>query len=544
MNPLIAFFAFILGFILCYFLSRKQSTKADTDSLRLDAERHAYQAEVLRELGERIGYSLDANKIVEIITGSLGRLLDYHTVSSMTRQEERLVFTCNIREPVNHSFIADVQKKMLAAFSTMIERDLDPKDVDETITGAILDESISTPLRSYFNIPLIISGQVAGLINVSSPKAGLYSAEETAILYTITAQASTAVTKLTQVLESEQGKLNALVTSLADGIVMVDERWNLFVVNTAAKRLLSLPEDKPTMLDVLDSLSGKIDLRTKIEEAKKQDKTLETADVSIQSRAYTPHALNLQIFTSPVKDRDGKPLGAVVAFHDVTREKTIEKLREEFTAMMIHDLRSPLNNIRSTAESLLRDTTLEQVKKPIQVMHNQTIDMLTLVNDLLDVARLESGKFTISKESTNVEALLHEVVERFSAQLKEKNLSVVWEISGDLTVPLDAFRIRQVVANLLSNAIKFSDNGSIKITASSTDQQLTISVSDSGLGIGKDELTLLFSKFQTLGREYTKHESTGLGLVIAKGIVEAHGGKIWAESEVGSGSTFSFTIPV
>lgn len=546
MELLLILLAFVLGAVLTfYYLRLIKPPLPEPINYKQELEQRAYQAEILRELSERIGYSLDVAKIIEIITGSLGKLLDYHTVSYLIQTKDRLVFKCNIRESVNHAFIADVRGKMLAAFSAMLNRELDPNDVDESLTGAILDESLKAVVNSYFNIPLIINSEVVGLITVASPKPNLYTEQQTAILYTITAQASTAVTKLAQVLESEKGKLNALVTSLTDGIVMVDPSWNLLVINPRTRALLALPEGPITMLDVLSKLSGKIDLRTKIEEAIKNDTTVMVPDVAADTPSTNP--LRLQIFLSPVKDKDGEPLGAVIVFHNITQEKAVEKMREEFTAMMIHDLRSPLNNIRGVSDGLLRDARTSQAKEiseAITTIRNQVTDMLTLVNDLLDVAKLESGKFTISKESTDLGSLVKEIVSRYGAQAMEKKLQINSDLQGDLKdISLDGFRIRQVLTNLLTNAIKFTDTGGIIIRVVKSDKEVTVSVIDTGIGIPKDDLGLLFTKFQQLRQSSARHEGTGLGLVIARGIVEAHGGKIWAESEVGAGTTFTFTLP-
>ena len=275
------------------------------------------------------------------------------------------------------------------------------------------------------------------------------------------------------------------------------------------------------------------------------DTTTSIPDVALDSSTALPHPPRLQILASPVKDKDGESLGAVVVFHDITQEKTLEKLREEFTAMMIHDLRSPLNNIRSLSEGLLRNDALgPEMKDALTMVRNQVTDMLSLVNDLLDVAKLESGKFTITKEPTDLGSLVEEIVERHTSLAQERHLTIHADVAPDTTkIPIDGFRIRQVLTNLVSNALKFTDTGGVTIKVVRGDKDVTISVADSGIGIPKEQLELLFTKFQQLKGGLTRHDGTGLGLVIAKGIVEAHGGKIWVESEIGSGTTLAFTLP-
>lgn len=505
-----------------------------------ETEVRAYQAEVLRELGERIGYSLDVAKIIEIITGSMGRLLEYHTISYMIKSGSEIIFKCQLRDSVNRTFVEDIETKMLAAFSAMIGTQIARQNIDESITGVIFDEAVRDPVRSFFNLPLMISGEIVGLITVASPKSGLYNEEETAILYTITAQASTAVTKLSQVLESEKGKLNSLVASLNDGVIMVDPFWNLLVVNRKARETLKLPQEKVNMLDVLDSLSGKVDLRTKIEEAVTKNMVVGVSEVTIGSEI-------LQIFATPVKGKDNEALGAVVVFHDITQEKALEHLREQFTAMMVHELRSPLTNINAATNQILRDYSQlgkDQLQQSISVIHSEAEDMIDLVGDLLDVAKIEAGKFTVVKTPTDLNKLINEIVERHQPRVVEKKLVLEHFTDGDLSKTIiDDFRIRQVLTNLISNAIKFTQVGKITITAKKLDNQIEISVADTGMGIPKDEQQDLFTKFHQLQDSAVKHEGTGLGLVIARGIIEAHGGKIWVESELGAGAKFSFTLP-
>lgn len=503
-----------------------------------EAEQRAYEAEVLRELEERIGYSLDLIKIIEIITGSIGRLLEYHTVSSMIKSDHRILFKCILRESVNRAFVMDIKDKMKRAFSEMMNRQLHDEEIDESITGTIFDERIKDPVRSYFNIPIVINSEIVGLITVASPKSGLYTEEETSILYTITLQASAAISKLSRMLESEKERLNALVESLTDGIIMIDPEWNLLVLNPRAKEYLSLTKENPTMLDVLDSVSGRIDLRTKIEEA--IEKQTIVLNLDIPFRSYS-----LQFIVIPVKGKSKKLLGSVIVLHDRTKTRQIEEIRNQFEAMMIHDLRAPLTSIRSAVENLDPKITEPDQHTKLSVIKTDTLDMLELVNDFLDVSKLEAGKFTVVKNPENLQVLLQQLVDQYKPLAEEKGLQMQLFIEGDLhNIPVDEFRMKQVVTNFLSNAIKYSAHGTITLSAVRQQNAVTVAVKDEGIGIAKDDIPLLFTKYYQVESSTEKRKGTGLGLVVAKGIVEAHGGSVRVESEVGVGSTFTFTIPL
>lgn len=531
-----------------YIVTRMQwifdSQQVDFENRKREAERKAYQAEIIREISERIGYSLDINKIIEIITGSLGKLLDYHTVSYLTQIEGKTIFKSRLRQSVNRQFVSEVKQKMLNAFSEMTATDLLSKTVDESITGMIFDESVKSQVNSYFNLPIVINKKIVGLINVSSPNKGYYNEEETAILYTIAAQASSAMTKLSQVLEREKGKLNSLVASLSDGIVMVDHNWKLLVLNPQARIMLNLPADKqPTTLEVFGTLAGQLDLRTKVEQALRQESVVVIPRVPVDGKMY-------KIAAIPVKDKKRALVGSVITLQDITEEIHLESLRNQFEAMTIHELRSPLTNIRGLTEGSLRDFShleMSQLKKPLQTINQQSKDMLTLVDDFLDVAKLESGKFTLTKSSVDLKKLINEVIDQYRPQINDKKLAIKFESNGELSqVKVDGFRIRQVLINLITNAIKFTQQGEILIATQNKQPEIEVSISDTGIGIPENQIDKIFNKFHQFPAPsiHKKPFGTGLGLVIAKGIIEAHGGKIGVTSQVDKGSKFTFTLPI
>lgn len=538
-----------------------------------EMQRRMYEVSILKELGERIGYSLNVQKIVDVITGSLRKLLPYSTVSYLLTtddEEGRLIFHCVLEESVNKKFVEDVKSRSLIALSELIGKQVKPEEIDESISGTITDESNSAGIQSFFNIPVVINGQAVGLLTIASTKTGLYKEDDMSILFTIMNQASTAVSKLENILNQEKGKLNSMVSSMADGVFMVDTRNRLLVINPTAKSMLGISKAQVSIFDVLDSVSSKMDLRTKIEECLKTDKLIVQDDLQLQNKV-------LRVLISPVKDAENQDLGAVVLFHDITQEKAIEKMRDDFTSMMVHELRSPLTGIRSIANLLREDKIKNEQKKYqefIELIVSNSASMLDLVNDLLDVAKLESGKFQILRKDTNLASLINTRVESFESLAKENQIEIAAKLAPDLPqqVSLDENKIGQVLNNLLSNAIKFSPKGKITISAFmlkanedilshvsslgmiwpgikndikfDTDQ-LIVAVTDTGIGIPEDQISRLFNKFTQLEQaQVSEKKGTGLGLVISKGIVEAHGGKIGLFSEQGKGTTFYFNIPM
>ncbi len=535
-----------------------------------EMQRRMYEVSILKELGERIGYSLNVQKIVDVVTSSLRKLLSYSTVSYLILGEEgRIIFHCIVEESINKKFITDVENRMVVALSALTGREIRLENVDESISGTITDENNKNSIKSFFNIPVVINEQPVGLLNVASTKEGLYKEEEMMLLYTIMHQASTAVSKLENILNQEKGKLNAMVESMADGVLMVDIRNRLLVINPVAKEMLSISKPQATILDVLDKLSSKMDLRTKIEESMRNDKLAVEEQLKLADKV-------LRVLISPVKDAQNEPLGAVVLFHDITKEKAIEKMRDDFTSMMVHELRSPLTGIRSIANLLKEDKIKNEQKKYqefIELIVSNSASMLDLVNDLLDVAKLESGKLQILRRETNIPDMVKMRVQSFSSLAAENQIELETKLDPALppSFMLDEGKMSQVLNNFLSNAIKFTQAG--KITTSAfvvrkgeslfkkvsememtwpgikdmifdTDQ-IIFAVTDTGLGIAEEQLSKLFNKFTQLEQGViSEKKGTGLGLVIAKGIIEAHGGKVEVFSEKEKGSTFFGHIPL
>lgn len=565
--------AIFSGVVLIIFWIEYRRVRARLFLREKQIKRRMYELSILRELGERIGYSLNVQKIVDIISGSLGKLLPYSTVAYMIASEEgRLVFHINLAEPISKKFIADVRSRMLKAYSALFGKTYADPDVDESVSGAITDAAKGENVQSFFNVPIEINRKPAGILTVAAARPNLYrTSEEVEILYTIVNQASEAVSKLQTVLEIEKGKLNAMVASMADGVLMVDTHNRVLVLNPITQQLLGIKTSNPSIFEVLDSVADKFDLRTKMEESARKDDIVIEDDVELGGRF-------LQILISPVKDKKNSPLGTVVLFHDVTHEKELEKMREDFTSMMVHELRSPLTGIRSIAELLKKDAVKNEKQKYeefIRLISSNSSSMLELVNDLLDVAKLESGKFEVFKKPADLRQVITQRAESFAASAAEAGIALEQKVLPEVpqTVSFDEIKIGQVLNNFLSNAIKFTPAGGrvavsafacpklqeivaaaqtknvfwqgLGRSAPCTADCIVVCVTDTGVGIAQDEIAKLFNKFQQLeSSARSEKKGTGLGLVIAKGIVQAHGGEAGVSSEEGRGSTFYFTLPL
>lgn len=541
----------VLGIVLVgyiYTSQRERKFLHQEASQSLTLQQRVYEAQVLREINDRIGYSLDTTKIVDIITSSLGSLLDYDTVAYMLLEDKgAAIFKCHVERTVNREFIEKVKEKMLLSFAAILDAEVKPEKLDESITGNILDENLKIKVESFFNLPVVISGKLVGMINVASSEKGRYGDQQASILYTITNQAATAVSKLQVILENEKGKLSAIIYSLTDGVAMVSTDNRLMVHNPAVKVLFGVAAEKQaTMYDIVDGLAGKVDIRTKIEQALAENKPQFIPEVYLKDKA-------LELTISPVKTIEGEKLGVSVLFHDITTEKSLERLRQEFTAMMVHELRAPLTAVRWSSESLIKNLAAGQgvdpakVKDTVVTIETASNNMLELVNDLLDVAKIEAGKFELNPQPYDIVEVVKSQAKVFTPQAEAKHLSLNVSAPDKYMLKFDRVRISQVLGNLISNAIKYTDSGQIEINVAidAAKSEAVVGVKDSGIGVSHEDLNLLFSKFKQLQSGDRSRKGTGLGLVVSKGIVDAHNGRIWAESAGENlGTTFYFSLPI
>lgn len=578
-----AVFAIIAGVAIAFWLfsyQRSRRLQAVLSERAEEASRRIYELAMLKELGERVGYSLNIQNIADIITGSLHQFIAYSAVSSMLLEPQGVVFKIHLERSVPRKFIDDVRDRMLGSLAALLDRPLQKQQVTETLSGAMLADDAGMEVRSFFNIPLTIGDRVAGVITVAHTEPGHFAEEEMTILYKITKQASLAVTRLQEVVETEQRKLASMVESMTEGVVMTDKDYRIVAMNPAAKRVVGIPAERKDvlLLDVVERLRGAFDIRGKLEESVKLDKVLEIPEAVLGGKFY-------QIFVAPVKSASGiasgEMLGGVVIFHDITHDKELERLRDDFTAMIVHELRSPLTGINKLAEAL-QVPKIAAVKKTrdgnIALIYEESRRMIALVNDLLDIARLESGKFEMTKVPSDVCGVIGDRVAFYAPAADAAGITLASACDARLphAVAFDPLRIAQTLNNLISNALKFTPSGGAarveavfhaqgeaveaeaaragfawawaktEVRFAHMADAVVVAVTDTGAGIPADEIPLLFTKFKQvqhgiLGQE---KKGAGLGLIIAKGLVEAHGGFIGIHSQEGKGSVFYLTIPV
>lgn len=529
------FFFGVLAIALSLIEERTRSAMQRQNKIQ---QQKLFQISILKEIQDRIGYSLNTEEIVDVITGSLKHIFPYSTSSSMVVKEDKVIFKINLEEGISHVFVENVKVSMIASLRALLPNF--SEKIETVVSGLPFDDSNFSPLSSFFHIPLVVNNKVVGLINLSSTKPNLYKEDEMTILYQITGQASNALTRLQMVLETEKGKLTSLISSLADGVFMLDNDKNILIINDSAKRFLRLnPQTTSTFFDILNSFPKEYDLVGILEKVSVNKLPVTDIEVTLGANVF-------QTFITPVISSEGNTIGISFLLHDITLEKNLNMMKEDFTNMMVHELRAPLVAVKDSSELMignnkLNDNDREQL---LEIINSQSKVLLEQIADLLDAAKIEGGKLTINKAKDDLGGLILQTVKTFKPVAEKRNVTLSSKVSPLPPVLFDRMRISQVLNNLVSNSLKFTPSGgTISVETSAFGKFVKVSVSDNGIGIPIDKQKGLFTKFYQV--QNPQHpQGSGLGLYVTKGIVEAHNGKVELESEEGKGTTVSFTLPL
>ncbi len=261
---------------------------------------------------------------------------------------------------------------------------------------------------------------------------------------------------------------------------------------------------------------------------------------------HTKYARIMRARTSVIYDKTGRQTGIVTIIYDVTHEREMDRLKTEFISIAAHELRTPLTSIQGFSEILLTRSDLkeEEKKQFLSYINKQSKHLANIINTLLDISRIESGKGLIfNKARCNINEIIVETVCYFKA-FSQKHQFELKLPEEPVELMVDKERMRQVLENIISNAIKYSpEGGIIEVNGQLLEDHYQVSVKDQGIGIPPEHIEKIFDKFYRVDTSNTSVSGIGLGMSIVKDIVEAHGGRIWVESELGKGTTVIFTIP-
>lgn len=344
---------------------------------------------------------------------------------------------------------------------------------------------------------------------------------------------------------AEKKQTSAVLESIAEGLVVVNNRGEVVMMNPAAERLLAVQQAERVGKPLTDHVKeGELISLVRGKRGEDQEIILNSKDDSTKRILRASNAV--------ITDENGATVGMVAVLSDVTKQRELDQLKNEFLSKVSHELRTPIVAMQH-AIAILTDQVAgplsEDQHKFLGIAQRNLGRLNLLINDLLDLSKLEASKMELNRRPSSIREIADAVLDSVSAWAETKALTVQARIADGLPeVSCDAARITQVLTNLVGNAIKFTPKqGRVTIEAKLTPSRddVEISVSDSGVGIAAEDLPKLFSKFQQVGeRAGSDMSGTGLGLAIAKEIIDLHQGRIWAESDRQQGARFAFTLPL
>lgn len=358
-----------------------------------------------------------------------------------------------------------------------------------------------------------------------------------------------------KVADREQ-RLEAIIESIAEGVVVIENDKNIFMSNTTILKMLGYKENEfdnqpyANVLHIIDENTGELD-KDFIDNVFRTGEVLSRFNKS-QIVTKDGRKIDISETVSPIKDSSGKVHRLVVVIKDVTEQRKVEKMRSEFVSIASHQLRAPLTAISWYIEMLMDEKSntnlTDEQKGYISMVSEGNRKMTLLVNDLLDISRLEGGKeLQFIKSDADIIEVVKDVIEeqKSLATQKKQNLLVTQNPEGPIIINIDKDKIRQVIVNLVNNAIKYTkDGGKISVHTELLDGNVRINISDSGIGIPKEQQSRIFEKFFRSDNAVSiQAQGSGLGLYVAKEVVEKHGGRIEFQSEVDKGTTFTVILP-
>jgi GAF domain-containing protein len=529
-----------------------------------------YQASLL------LASSMEYKDVLDIISRLARDITDSDTV------------TLYLYDPVNDEFErastqgyradetqpSTIRRKGVAR--TIIETG-EPMLIPDTLTYPDINPVVvERGIRSVLGVPVMSRGELLGVLYVNHRQPHVYTENDVRLVSALANQAGATIANVslfTQVSEARD-RLEAIINSTREGILVLDNSSRVVIANTHMESFANLRRDqlvghtvdtlmrghREALMNLLgltpDELTEWVAL-LQTNPTRSFTRTFQTpgpGGASTQGQRSPPRFTEL--FSTPVLDEAGQAIGRLMVFRDITEEKELDEMREDLTGMIIHDLRSPLTAVLSGLGMVKELTTAENgdplATQAMQIAERSCQSILTLVNSLLDISRLESGKMFLERVPSPFAPLVRSVVMRLSALAVERGVMIQTDLPLDLPlVEIDNEQIGRVLINLLDNALKFAPVGSqVILRAVPQDEEtgdvLLCSVSDTGPGIPKEFHDKIFDRFAQVRSQAAPRgrRGTGLGLAFCKFAVEAHDGRIWVESEPDKGSTFYFTLPV
>jgi len=527
----------------------------------------ARQLEVLVEMSQIVSSTLDLDEVLrslaEKLVSALGVTRCY--ISLLDDSGTRLVVKASARASARPDVAVQVAPELLLDSTPRFRQVVQTRmpvlvrqDEPERAFSAEELRLVADPLvRSGLLVPLICREQLLGVVAIGEHRGwsrAPISGEKISLCLTMAAQAAMAVenARLFQKVEEDRRHMKDMLAVMADGVLTTDAQLRITSLNPAAEQIIGCMEGEAMGRGCCDVTrpgggngSPSCDIDCPVRGALDRNTTARFGPVTWRPSGRDSRSLKISGSVAPLRT-GGRASGVVLVFRDVTREVELDHLGSDFVSMVSHEIRSPLASISAAAELLARDTMdcYSAKAKYVEIIRSRTRLLGNVIKDYLNLTRLVRGTLELRVGPLPMVSLLRKVIA--GTQLTSPQHNILLRTASEMPLVLaDGGKIEIVVGTLLHNAINYSPSGgNVTVEISEQGERTVISVEDEGIGIAAGQLPLLFDRFvRGESEDIQRLPGHGLGLYIAKGIVEGHGGTIWVESEAGRGSRFSFTLP-
>ncbi|TMC42360.1 MAG: GHKL domain-containing protein [Chloroflexi bacterium] len=550
--------------------------------------------EYINTIGKSFVAAIDRFQVHRALLGALQKLYSFAACSILLKGDpfELSIIPCY---PLSQVFIAAMIERIASAASVI---DFPAVSVEELANASYLDapddlsitQKLGSPVQdmiggavigSFLNVPLTVENRIVGMLSLFDEREGTFDTDLLKLTTMIADYAAVALenvrlrereTALWRQAEIGRQRLELIISSMAEGLLITNEQGGITLLNVSAQHLLAqaqldLKQNTPLRkLALANNVSWLHKLADIIDEAQTGVTVMNQELIAGEAGESVP--LTLSISAAPLHDASQVqmgPIGVVAVLNDVTSNKQIEKLKDEFVSVVSHELRSPLTAIKGYTQHLMRriDRRLRKAQqeqqrsaisagdlpenydlRSLSIIQSQADHLERLVNDLLDLSQVQWGKLHLQYSSFYLADVLVESVRSVQASAEQHTIYLDIAVQ-DTKIVADKMRMSQVIGNILDNAIKYSpQGGQVTVKLEEREGDYFVSITDQGIGISQEYLDHIFERFyrvrNTASRQYS---GIGLGLYVTRAIVEEHGGHIWVTNNKGLGCTFSFTVP-
>ncbi len=501
------------------------------------------QRDYLLEIARLLTEELDLDKLLaRILKIAIEMLAGQAGLIALKEPEGWRVATAHNIPPAFLSYLTPLLAEEKVA-------DLDVAELNRMLKD--LTYAASMGLLNGTGLTLVAHRQVIGVIFIFRNYPDLFSANDKTLLGSFAGQAAVAVynARLYKQVNYEKQRLDALLDFAADGIIILNADLTIERVNDAFEHLYGRTHDQLASLPHAEVIRWAGEPQgTTLEDAIQGGWPLTpnaTLYVEGDLKRPEPPTLPVGVTYAPLLNTEGKLRNVTVTVRDITHFRTADEIKSTFISIVSHELRTPVALIKGYASTLRRDDAKwdkRTISDSLEVIEEEADRLARMIDDLLDASRLQAGGLSLKRADVSLPNLAARVVERFASQAPNHQLSS--DFPDKFPVILgDETRLEQVLANLVSNSLKYASRGAITISGGVRPEQVILCVSDEGPGIEARDLPHIFDRFYRSDTAVKKTKGAGLGLYLARAIIEAHGGRIWANSSTGPGAKICFSLP-